>query len=138
MNAAVHDLSTVVEARADRLAGLRRAVARFVRGAGGSAELASDLAIVVSELGTNVIRHTDVPTMTVSMHVDEQQWTVVVENDLHEHAEPRGNHADAFAALESPPSGGRGLAIVASLMDSISVFEDDHRLIVRATLDARV
>lgn len=139
MTTDVRALRRVVRSSTDQLAILRRAVGGFVRSAGGSADLAQDLELVVSELGTNVLAHSGVPTMTVSVHVDEQQWTVIVENDLEEPHEDAIEAASSAAARSMPAPtrtlsvGGRGLAIVASLMDSVSVRATDRHFVVRAS-----
>jgi anti-sigma regulatory factor (Ser/Thr protein kinase) len=120
----------LVESSPERLSGLRSEVRALASRAGVPAAVRSDLELVVSELATNVIRHTRAPSMTVSVDVEpgdgRQEWTVCVENEV------VPIPLDGDPVVETPV-GGRGLRIVATIMDGISVTEADGRMTIRAT-----
>jgi anti-sigma regulatory factor (Ser/Thr protein kinase) len=123
-------LETVIDTRPEQLTALRRQVRQLASRAGASSAIASDLELVVSELATNVIRHTRAPSMRVSVIVEpgdgRQEWTVCVENEV------MPIPLDSDPVLEAP-AGGRGLRIVAAIMDVISVTEADGRMTIRTT-----
>jgi anti-sigma regulatory factor (Ser/Thr protein kinase) len=120
----------VIDTRPVELSDLRRRVRQFVASVGCVDGLGQDLELVVSELATNVIRHTGAPSMKV--HVDvattggHQQWTVRVENQV------VPIRLDGSGPV-GVPSGGRGLRIVAAIMDDINVSESEGRMTIRAT-----
>jgi anti-sigma regulatory factor (Ser/Thr protein kinase) len=123
-------LETSVEARPEQLTALRREVRALASRAGVPTAVRSDLELVVSELATNVIRHTRAPSMKVSVAVEPgdgcQEWTVCVENEV------VPIPLDGDPVIETP-LGGRGLRIVATIMDGISVTETDGRMTIQAT-----
>lgn len=131
VSSGARSLDVVVASSPDRLTVLRRMVRELAVGAGASPALTADLELVVSELATNVIRHTRAPSMAIAVRVDDdhgvQRWSVSVGNDV------QPVEADDHAALDVPP-GGRGLRIVAAVMDDISVSEVGGRMTIRATL----
>ncbi len=128
----------VVEACAPRLADVRRQVREVVLATvavpteNGNADpdlaqVSADLELVVSELATNVILHTNQSCIEVGIERTDDSWVIEVDG-----AEGLvgpivdQSHPDA----ELVP-GGRGLLIVGALTDSIDVVERDGIHLIR-------
>ena len=109
---------------------LRRMVRAFMNSHRSPPDVVDDLELVVSELGTNVIRHTDSDVLTVRLALVAGHWILDVAD------------AEDLAALDDialpPPdaSHGRGLYIAAELMDDITTVEIGGRCFVRCTRTA--
>ena len=106
-----------VPARSAELAGIRSGVRTYVENAGGDADVADDLELVVSELATNVIEHTSSDTITVDIERTHAAWVIEVAD------------VDDRSLLDDvtlPPATsltGRGLFVVRSLVDTLDVIE---------------
>jgi serine/threonine-protein kinase RsbW len=132
---AFQELDQIVETSPERLTGLRGSVRRLAAAAGATPELSSDIELAVSELATNVIRHTYAESMRVIVRAERdgavQQWTIQVENDV----VPTPIDAELQTAA---PTGGRGLRIVAAIMDDITVSERQGRMTIKASRAVRL
>lgn len=123
-------LSLPADAR--HLAWLRRCVRTFVQEHGSPPDVVDDLELVASELGTNVIRHTDSDTLGLRLTEADGRWILVVADadDLPDAPE---------VALPSPQAvGGRGLFIANELMDDVSIVSQGGRRVVRCIRSAHV
>lgn len=120
-----------VVADAAELAGVRRHVGSFVRELdGGAHELADELELVVSELVTNVIQHTDADELTVSVVREPHQWALDV-------SQADELELDGPRTLPEPSSPtGRGLFVVEALMDTVTVVDAPGGRSVRCTRSA--
>jgi serine/threonine-protein kinase RsbW len=119
--------SLTVAADAAELAGIRRHVGGFVRGLDADDEVVAEFELVVSELATNVIMHTDASEVTVSVARDEHGWTLDV-SDADELV------LDGPRSLPDPSTPtGRGLFVVQELMDTVTVVESDRGRSIRCT-----
>lgn len=119
--------STSVPADVSQIAQLRRRLSQSARDSGADDAFAADLELVVSELATNVVQHTDSDTIRMSLRRDPHAWVLDV--------------ADA-AGLQSvsdlgPPDPdeltGRGLFIVQSLMDDLRLVDVNCHRVLRCT-----
>lgn len=121
-------LSTGADTR--HLEWLRRMVRAFLNGHGSPPEVVDDVELVVSELTTNVIRHTDSETLSVRLAAAAGHWILEVAD------------AEDLPPLDDvtlPPShaaDGRGLSIAAALMDEITTVRADGRSFVRCRRSA--
>jgi anti-sigma regulatory factor (Ser/Thr protein kinase) len=99
-----------------------------VEGAGGGTDLAGDLELVVSELATNVIEHTGSPTLTVVLARTIADWLVEVSDvaDL-------GILDDVALPYVSQPAG-RGLFVVRSIVDEMSIVEAGDAYAIRCRI----
>lgn len=140
-------LAVTISADPSELSGLRSRVAEFARRHRGSDDVIDDLELVVSELATNVVRHTTDPKITVTLSVvDDAGTPTETEPPRVFDPAPRSRRrwtlgltgASAIPGmddLETPPveqEGGRGLLIVSAVADAIEV--DREAGIVRCTL----
>lgn len=122
-----------IHAAADpvELSDVRTKVRRFVEGAGGDSDLAGDLELVVSELATNVIEHTRSPTLTVVLSRTTGDWLVEVSDvaDL--------GILDHVALPDATQPAGRGLFVVRSVVDEMSIVEvgDSYAIRCRIAVD---
>ncbi len=112
------------------LSDIRRQVRAYVAEAGGDDDIADDLELVVSELATNVIEHTSSPTLTIRVEKTLDDWVLDVADvdDL-----------SILDHVELPDRGevtGRGLFVVASLVDDLRIVDDGDRLALRCSLRA--
>ncbi len=114
-----------VPADTSELTVVRREVRRFVTGAGGDAFVADDFELVVSELATNVIEHTSSPRLTIRMGRTAEDWILDVADvdDVH--------ILDHVSLPDHRQLTGRGLFVVASLVDELAVIDDGDRHAVR-------
>ena len=116
------------------LAGMRKRVVAFVLDVGGTESVADDLALIASELATNVIVHTVATSMSVTVRLAANEWELLVCN-----ATDRPICGDgAPLAVPSrrrpglPGRGARGLSVVAALADSVTITDSEGTLTVRA------
>lgn len=114
-----------VPAETSELSGIRRSVRDYVVSSGGDQAVADDLELVVSELATNVLEHTDSKTLTVILDRVEDDWVLEVADvdDL--------DILDDVTLPDQHQATGRGLFVVASLVDELRVVEDGGRCAVR-------
>ncbi|GEM_PF-1122236 len=109
---------------------LRRMVRTFMNSHRSPPDVIDDVELVVSELATNVIRHTDSDVLTVRLAVVAGRWIIDVAD------------AEDLTVLDDvtlPPTDaphGRGLYIAAELMDDITTVEIGGRCFVRCTRTA--
>ena len=110
-----------------QLSEIRRRVRAYVAEAGGGDDVADDLELVVSELATNVIEHTSSPTLTVRVEKTLDHWILDVADvdDL-----SILDHVELPNATEVT---GRGLFVVASLVDNVRIIDDGGRHAVRCS-----
>ena len=107
------------------IAWLRQHVRSFLDAYGASPDLVDDLELVVSELATNAIRHTDTDDLSVRVTGTDGHWTLDVAD---------AEDLTALDDLTLPPPhvpDGRGLYIVAALVDEITTVETDGRWFIR-------
>lgn len=108
-----------------RLSELRSFVAALARASGAPNVVVEDFELVVSELATNVIKHSDAERLTVAFDRVADGWAIDVSN------------ADAIAELVVPtvPSpevlSGRGLVLVHAVMDAVDLIDVDGQQHVR-------
>lgn len=91
------------------------------------ARLAADLELVVSELATNVIVHTDRECITVGVERTDEGWVIEVDG-ADALVDPIVDHAPLG---DEPQPGGRGLVIVRALTDTVEVVERDGARLIR-------
>jgi anti-sigma regulatory factor (Ser/Thr protein kinase) len=110
------------------LSSVRTQVRQFVEGAGGGTDLAGDLELVVSELATNVIEHTGSPTLTVVLARTIADWLVEVSDvaDL--------GILDDVALPDVSQPAGRGLFVVRSIVDEMSIVEAGDAYAIRCRI----
>ncbi|MEM8746841.1 MAG: ATP-binding protein [Actinomycetota bacterium] len=116
----------VVRAAADAtsLSPVRRAVRRHLVAAGAAPDVVADLELAVSELATNVIRHSSTDDIVVGLEQVGSSWML----DVHGAAS-----LDAIAP-EIPRVGsvdGRGLVVAAAVTDHLELIDVDGDRIVR-------
>jgi len=107
-----------VPAEASQLSSIRRSVRSYVAARGGDAEVVDDLELVVSELATNVIEHTESPTLTITLDRIDDDWVLEV-SDV--------DDLDILDDVALPDAGeltGRGLFVVAALVDDIRIVDN--------------
>lgn len=119
-----------VPAHPASLGGLRHEAVAFARAAGGETETAERLELVISELATNVIRHTDAPRIRVVVRRRPSDWVLEVAD---------ADGLDLSVDVAEPTvdaSAGRGLFVVRALMDTVTTTDVDGERVVRCTLAA--
>ena len=126
-----------VPADYEHLAELRRAVASFVGDHDGDDDLAADFEILVSELATNVVRHTDEPHVEITLTVGpvdapgahptdapgRRRWTLDVSGSI-----PIDASDDVMPVAAQID--GRGLPLVDAIADAVEMRGD----LLRCTL----
>ena len=114
-----------VPADTSELSGIRRSVRRYVTESGGGDGVADDLELVVSELATNVLEHTDSHTLTIILERTGDDWVLDVADvdDL--------DILDNVSLPDQDQIAGRGLFVVASLVDDLRIVEDGGRCALR-------
>jgi anti-sigma regulatory factor (Ser/Thr protein kinase) len=119
-----------IHATADpaELSSVRHQVRGFVERAGGSGNLAADLELVVSELATNVIEHTRSPTLTVIVARTSDEWLIEVCDvaDL--------GILDHVALPDTSQPSGRGLFVVGSIVDHMTIVEVGDSYAIRCRI----
>jgi len=110
-----------------QLSEIRRRVRAYVTDAGGGDDVADDLELVVSELATNVIEHTSSPTLTIRVEKTLDEWILDVADvdDL--------SILEHVALPDRSEVTGRGLFVVASLVDDVRIIDDGASHAVRCS-----
>ena len=128
-------LTTTITAAASELSGLRSQIAGFSRRHGGGDDIVDDLELIVSELATNVIRHTERTEVTTTIRVDhiagrsdstDHRWTIEMTG---------ARDVPGIDELKTPAvdqKAGRGLLIVRSIVDHVEIDREGDT--VRCTL----
>ncbi len=126
-NRAAPGLDLQAPADTAHLSDIRRRVRAYVAEAGGGDDIAADLELVVSELATNVIEHTSSPTLTVRIEKTLDAWILDVADvdDL--------GILDHVALPDRREVAGRGLFVVASLVDDLRIVDDGARHALRCS-----
>jgi serine/threonine-protein kinase RsbW len=124
---AASSTSIAVPASTSELSSLRHRVAAFARDTGGDDTVAESLELAVSELATNVIRHTAAAEIRVMVHRAPTRWVLDVTGA-----------DDLELPVEIPmpprhPAAGRGLFVTQSVMDSVATVAVDGHRVVRCT-----
>jgi serine/threonine-protein kinase RsbW len=121
------ELRLTSPASAGELRSIRAAVGEFMGGHGATDDQIADVELAVSELATNVIRHTTSPTIAMSLARTDDHWVLDVAD------------ADGVPALDSvelPATSqvnGRGLYVVLSVMDHVEVVDVHGTQVVRCS-----
>jgi anti-sigma regulatory factor (Ser/Thr protein kinase) len=108
----------------------RRRAVEAALSAGLSPERSSDVALVVSELVTNALQHGTGTAPTVRCAVVGDHFELVVSSE----ASDGGSQSRGPVARPAAP-GGRGLYIVATIVDSLTVVGADGRVTVECRFD---
>lgn len=92
--------------------------------------LAEDAATVVSELVTNVVKHTQTKAMLIVVSIDEASAELLIEVCDNDPAEPTTRELPGADAVADPRAaageGGAGLVIVRALSKRTEVYPDSH------------
>lgn len=113
------------------LAGIRDQVRRFVGDHGGDDVVSGDLQLVVSELATNVILHTDAARVEIGLGVTDDDWILDVRHGVGPPGRP------VSTVVRPVGNGGRGLMVVNAVMDHVHLVSTDRGFVVQATLARR-
>jgi anti-sigma regulatory factor (Ser/Thr protein kinase) len=105
-----------------------------LRMTGAPADVVRDLRLVTSELVSNIIEHGDGTGFDVSVeHGAFSDWSVAVSGTVRP-ATPLLGAPTHWAVATADERSGRGLGIVRSLMDDVTVIQRDGRVVVRCTM----
>lgn len=118
-------LRVVLPASSDELGPIRASVREFMTGHDAAPDLVSDFELAVSELATNVIRHTEADTISLVLTRGSTEWVLDVADA--ERVPP----LDSIRLPEPTQTTGRGLFVVMSLMDHVGVTTVDDAQVVR-------
>lgn len=115
------DMGAVLTAAADpaMIAGLRHEVADLARESGADDDAVRDLELVVSELATNVVQHTDAPTIRMTFRSEPSLLVL----DVDDADGVTDRHLTSVPQPEDLT--GRGLFIVRSVMDDVEIVDAD-------------
>ena len=136
ISTAEHEVSTVdtvhlaVPAHPAELADLRRRVTSHLAERGASPELVEDTSIIVSELATNVVEHSDSSVISVGLSGEDDRWVLTVADAEQVPA------VGSLALVDVEAIGGRGLYIVQALARTVDVSTVEGVVVVRCTLGA--
>jgi len=119
------ELRVTVGTDAEHLATLRRHIVNAARDFGADEDTIADFELVVSELATNVIRHTAAEDLTVAFQRSESQWVLDVSDatDLSTLDQPEPDDPTSID--------GRGLFIVQAVMDDVQLIDIADQRFVR-------
>ncbi len=112
-------------ASADELGPIRAALRDFMEAHGAAPDLVDDFELAVSELATNVLRHTESDSLAVVVHRTGRDWVLDVAD---------AERVPPLDSVELPsPSQitGRGLFVVVSVMDDVGVATVEGAQVVR-------
>lgn len=112
-------------ASADELGPIRALVRDFLIARGAGPELVDDFELAVSELATNVLRHTDSESVSIAVSRTDGDWILDVAD---------ADRVPPLDSVELPPptqATGRGLFVVMSVMDTVGVATVDGTHVVR-------
>jgi serine/threonine-protein kinase RsbW len=112
-------------ASADELGSIRSAVRDFLGARGAGPELVDDFELAVSELATNVLRHTDSESISVVVKRTDSEWVLDVADA--ERVPP----LDTVELPAPTETTGRGLFVVMSVMDDVGVATVEGAQVVR-------
>ena len=118
-------LRAVLPASPEELGPVRAAVREFMKGHDATPDLVEDFELAVSELATNVIRHTDSDTISLVLTRRSTDWVLDVADA--ERVPP----LDSIELPEPSQATGRGLFVVMSLMDHVGVTSVGDAQVVR-------
>ena len=121
-------IEIVAIADASELSRIRTSVTSFVEAVGGSVHAADDARLVVSELVTNVIQHTEATTVTITIERNAGGWTIEV-SEGGDITEIGGNQQ---RSLEH--DSGRGLMVVNAIADTVEIVDSGTAKSVRCVL----
>lgn len=116
-------LEMTLPARATVLGGLRNTLGRWLGAAGANENELFDITLSASEAATNAIEHAygaREANFTIRCEHDDQQVTITV-RDIGRWRTTR------------PQTGGRGLEIIRSLLDDVTIDSDQHGTVVTMT-----
>jgi len=124
----VEETSTLsLPATAGELASVRRWARHFLEERGASDDLVDDIELAASELATNVVRHTGSDAIRLRIARNKTAWTLDV-------ADAEDAPAPTEARLPPPDDPtGRGLYVVASVMDRVDIVTVDGAHVIRCT-----
>ncbi|MFK8026355.1 MAG: ATP-binding protein [Ilumatobacter sp.] len=111
------DSRIATPASSSRIAVVREQVRRRAQRLGADQSLIDQFVLVASELATNVVMHTRHEQIEVTIDRDRDGWVIEVSG---------ATDLESAVCTELPPPdslGGRGLFIVNSLMDDVSVVD---------------
>ncbi|GJF27870.1 hypothetical protein KNE206_05700 [Kitasatospora sp. NE20-6] len=122
--------SVTVPARAEAVPGLRRLARAATDGADVSAEVREALAVIVTELATNVVLHSGSSDLSVVFELCDTALTVRVRDGgrWRERSAPRCEPADVDAVF------GRGLGLVRAFAAHTSVLRTAGGTVVEAVI----
>jgi serine/threonine-protein kinase RsbW len=120
-----HVLRVTRPASADELGPIRTAVREFMSGRGAGPDLVDDFELAVSELATNVLRHTEAESISVVLTHTDRDWILDVADA------DRVPPLDSVVLPAPTQATGRGLFVVVSLMDTVGVATVDGAHVVR-------
>jgi anti-sigma regulatory factor (Ser/Thr protein kinase) len=110
------------------LSRIRESVTSFVEAVGGSVDASDDVRLIVSELVTNVIRHTAATTVTVSIERNEAGWGIEV-SEGGDIVSIGGNRERSL-----DHDSGRGLMVVNAIADTVEIVDSGSAKAVRCLL----
>lgn len=119
-------LELTMPADTSTLGSLRLQLAMDAADSGADLDVVEDLVLAVSELASNVIRHTDNADMTIRLHKVRSGWILDVSG-----ADSMNDLPGADGMPDPMQEGGRGLVIVRAMMDEIELIDDGGRRWVR-------
>lgn len=93
------------------------------------ADIVDDFELAISELATNATQHGAGATIEIELAVDHDEVSAVVAADTH-HAARIGS-VDSWQIAPPEAINGRGLGIVAAVMDIVEFGGDDGRAVFR-------
>ncbi|MGA9275915.1 ATP-binding protein [Ilumatobacter sp.] len=100
------------------IATLRHRVGTLVRDSGAPDGVVDDLELAVSELATNVVQHSDSPTIRMVLHREPSAWILVVDDA------DGLDELDPSTVPDPEALTGRGLFIVQAIMDDVQIVDD--------------
>lgn len=119
-----------VDAELGHLAQLRAHVGSLAEASGASDDIVESFKLVVSELATNVMQHSDAPRVTVAFERFDNDWVVDVSD---------ADFLDDLGTGELPDPAelaGRGLFLVHAVMDAVALIDIEGRRHIRCLKSA--
>lgn len=106
-----------VPADLSRIASLRNRVSDVARAEGAEDSVVGDLTLVVSELATNVVQHSDASQISLVLRHEPGRWVLEVDDAGDE------DTLDPDSPPDPEALSGRGLFIVQAIMDEVESVE---------------